>query len=61
MTISIGELATHISGEVRGDPDRMVSGVAPFGEATGRDITLAAEAKLLKTWKNRCRLHHRAR
>ena len=48
MTISIGELAKRIEGKVSGNPDRLVSGVAPFGEATEQDITLAAETTLLK-------------
>jgi len=47
MTISIGELAKRINGEVRGNPDGLVSGAAPFDQATDQDITLAADAKRL--------------
>ena len=48
MKISIGELAARINGEVRGDPERLVSGVAAFEEATDGDLTLAADTVFLK-------------
>jgi UDP-3-O-[3-hydroxymyristoyl] glucosamine N-acyltransferase len=48
MKIAIGELARRIDGEVKGDPERLVSGVAPFETAAAGDITLAAEAGVLK-------------
>ncbi|MBW2175389.1 MAG: UDP-3-O-(3-hydroxymyristoyl)glucosamine N-acyltransferase [Deltaproteobacteria bacterium] len=48
MRVSIAEIAKRVNGEVRGDPDRLVSGIAPFNEATGQDITLASEATFLQ-------------
>lgn len=48
MIISIGELARRIGGEVRGNPERQVSGVAPFEQAGDQDVTLAADSAFLK-------------
>ncbi|MCG6911974.1 MAG: UDP-3-O-(3-hydroxymyristoyl)glucosamine N-acyltransferase [Deltaproteobacteria bacterium] len=48
MRFTVGEVAERISGKVRGDANKPVSGVAPFEEAAGTDITLAAEAKFIK-------------
>lgn len=48
MKISIGELAARINGEVRGDPKRLLSGVAPFEEAADGDLALAADTAFLK-------------
>lgn len=48
MKISVGELATRINGEVRGDSKRLLSGVAPFEAATDGDLTLASDVAFLK-------------
>ena len=50
MKISLSELATMIGGEVCGDPDKKISGVAPFEEAENDEITVAADAKFLKNF-----------
>ena len=47
ITLSLAEIAEMVRGEIRGDDQIEISGVAPFQEATGRDISLAAEAGFL--------------
>jgi UDP-3-O-[3-hydroxymyristoyl] glucosamine N-acyltransferase len=47
ITISLAEIAELVQGNLRGDDHMEISGVAPFEEACGQDISLAAEAKFL--------------
>lgn len=48
MKISIAKIAEIVNGQVSGDADREIQGVAPFEEATETDISFAADAKHLK-------------
>lgn len=48
MTVSIAEIADLVQGRVVGDPDLMITGVAPFEQAGAHDISVAGNAKLLK-------------
>lgn len=48
MNITLAEIAELIGAEVIGDIRKTISGVAPFEQAAGEDITFAANAKFLK-------------
>ena len=48
MKRRLSEIAARIGGEVRGNPDTEITGVAPFDQATEDQITLAASVKFLK-------------
>ena len=48
MKMKLSEIATKIGGEVRGNPDTEINGVAPFDQAGGQDLTLAGGPKFLK-------------
>ncbi len=48
MERKLSEIAHHTGGEVRGDPDVEIAGVAPFEQAEKEHITLAASVKFLK-------------
>jgi UDP-3-O-[3-hydroxymyristoyl] glucosamine N-acyltransferase len=48
MGISLASISELIRGEVIGDADKIINGVAPFEEATSEDITYAGAAKFLK-------------
>ena len=48
MKLKISEIARRIGGEVLGDPDTEIAGVAPFDQATEEHLTLAAGPKFLK-------------
>jgi UDP-3-O-[3-hydroxymyristoyl] glucosamine N-acyltransferase len=45
MPATLGELATRFGLELRGDPDRVVTGVAALGEAGPRDVSFLANPK----------------
>jgi UDP-3-O-[3-hydroxymyristoyl] glucosamine N-acyltransferase len=48
MKISLSEIADLVQGRFVGDPDLMITGVAPFEQAGEHDITVAGNAKFLK-------------
>jgi UDP-3-O-[3-hydroxymyristoyl] glucosamine N-acyltransferase len=48
MKVSIAKIADLVQGHVVGDPDLMISGVAPFELAGEHDIAVAGNAKFLK-------------
>ncbi len=48
MEISLSDVAQKTGGTLVGDPDMVVSGIAPFHAACSRDITFADSSKLLK-------------
>ncbi len=48
LKLSLAEIAKLVQGEIRGDDQIEICGVAPFEEASGQDISLAGEAKFLK-------------
>ena len=48
MKISLSEIADLVQGRFVGDPDLMITGVAPFEQAGERDITVAGNARFLK-------------
>ncbi|WP_373500664.1 UDP-3-O-(3-hydroxymyristoyl)glucosamine N-acyltransferase [Desulfococcus sp.] len=48
MKMKLSEIARRIGGEVQGDPDTEISGVAPFDQAAEGHLTLAAAPKFLK-------------
>ncbi len=47
MKVSLAEIADLVQGHFTGDPDLMISGVAPFELAGEHDITVASNAKFL--------------
>ncbi|MBW2430423.1 MAG: UDP-3-O-(3-hydroxymyristoyl)glucosamine N-acyltransferase [Deltaproteobacteria bacterium] len=48
MQVSLSEIADLVQGQVVGDSDLMISGVAPFEQAGEHDISVAGNAKFLK-------------
>lgn len=48
MRRSLQEIARLVGGEVSGDPDRLISGVSPFEQATADDVTFADRPAFLK-------------
>ncbi len=48
MELVLSQIASQVNGTVRGDPDTMIRGVAPFEDAGAGDITLAASPEYLK-------------
>ena len=51
MDITLGELIQQIGGEVReirGNPEKIVRGIAPFDAAGSDDITFADSPKIVK-------------
>ncbi len=48
MEIPLAELAQRVGGEIHGDPQKMIRGVAPFDDAGKDDITFADAAQILK-------------
>lgn len=48
MKISLVSISELIDGEIIGDANKVICGVAPFEEATSQDITYAGSAKYLK-------------
>lgn len=47
MEIALKRISELIDGEIAGDPDKIIHGVAPFDEATDHDITYAGSAAYL--------------
>jgi UDP-3-O-[3-hydroxymyristoyl] glucosamine N-acyltransferase len=45
---STGQIAQHLGSDLLGDPEKMITGVAPFENSSPNDITLAGEAHFLK-------------
>ncbi len=48
MKITLSGLAELVEGELRGAPDKIIRGAAPFEKATGEEITYAADVKFIK-------------
>jgi len=48
MEMTVAQIARAIGGRVVGDPEKKITGIAPFEAATPDDITYAAEVKYLK-------------
>lgn len=48
MENSLAELAEKFGGEIVGNPDKIINGIAPFDEAGVDDITFADSPKILK-------------
>lgn len=48
MEKSLAEIAQVINGEIQGDPEKIVTGAAPFEHAADTDITFVAAPKFLK-------------
>lgn len=47
MEIRLAEIASFVGGKISGDPDKIISGAAPFAEASHDQVTMAAGAKFL--------------
>ncbi|MBF0118765.1 MAG: UDP-3-O-(3-hydroxymyristoyl)glucosamine N-acyltransferase [Desulfobacterales bacterium] len=52
MELSLGEVTKLVSGNLIGNPDKKIYGVAPFENSTELDITYAAAPKFLKQIEN---------
>jgi len=50
--VNLSDIALHLNGELKGDPNTKITGVASFKEATSSDVTLLFEKKLLKELSN---------
>ncbi|MFH2065877.1 MAG: UDP-3-O-(3-hydroxymyristoyl)glucosamine N-acyltransferase [Pseudomonadota bacterium] len=48
MEKTLAEIAQTVNGVVFGNPDQMISGAAPFDDASDKDITFVAAPKFLK-------------
>ena len=48
MEISLAKIAERVNGDLKGDRNQCVCGVAPFEDAAGDEITFAADPKFLK-------------
>lgn len=48
MELSLATIAEVVNGEIKGDKNKKICGVAPFDDASGDEITFAAHAKFLK-------------
>lgn len=48
MELSLVRIAEVVEGEIKGDRNKYIRGVAPFDAAKGEEITLAGNAKFLK-------------
>ncbi len=48
MELSLARIAEVVNGEIKGDRNKNISGVAPFDDASGDEITFAGNAKFLK-------------
>lgn len=46
--MNLSDIASYLNGELKGDPNIKITGVASFKEATSSDITLLFEKKFLK-------------
>ena len=50
--MNLSDIASHLHGELKGDPNTKITKVASFKEATSSDITLLFEKKFLKDLTN---------
>ena len=48
MELSLDTIAEVVDGEITGNKNKKICGVAPFNDASGDDITCAGTAKFLK-------------
>jgi UDP-3-O-[3-hydroxymyristoyl] glucosamine N-acyltransferase len=48
MELSLARIAEIVKGDIIGDVNKVIRGVAPFDDATGEEITFAGSAKFLK-------------
>ncbi len=48
MEMTVAQIARALTGDVVGDPDKKINGIAPIETASPDDITYAAETKSLK-------------
>ena len=48
MELSLARIAEVVKGEIKGDKNKNICGVAPFDDAKGDEITFAGDAKFLK-------------
>jgi UDP-3-O-[3-hydroxymyristoyl] glucosamine N-acyltransferase len=48
MELSLARIAEVVNGEIKGDKNKTIYGVAPFDDAAGNEITFAGNAKFLK-------------
>ena len=48
MELSLARIAEVVNGEIKGDKNKNICGVAPFDDAVGDEITFAGNAKFLK-------------
>ena len=48
MELSLATIAEVVNGEIKGDKNKKICGVAPFDDASGDEITFAGNAKFLK-------------
>lgn len=48
MELKLAEIATKVNGQIKGDINKNIRGVAPFDNAGSDEITLAGNAKYLK-------------
>jgi len=48
MELSLAKIAEVVKGEIKGDKNKNICGVAPFDDAKGDEITFAGDAKFLK-------------
>ena len=48
MEISLSKIAEIVEGEIKGDAEKIICGIAPFENATQDEITFAGGAKFLK-------------
>lgn len=53
MMLTLGQIADMLQGDLQGDENRTIEGVAGFESAGPADITFAASPKFLKRW-DRC-------
>jgi len=48
MEMTLAQIASRVQGQIQGDGQKYIIGVAPFETATGSDITFAGSSKFLK-------------
>ncbi len=48
MELSLEQLVERVGGDIRGDPQKIISGAAPFEDAGKEDITFADSPRMLK-------------
>lgn len=48
MTLTLGELAVSLGGQLQGPADLVIEGIAPIDQATGREITFIAQKRFTR-------------